>query len=149
MKFDRMVCEYEPNTLKALKEGASNVITLLKKRRNWTDPSFLNDKLRIFQKIINARDVCLCKSIEYQPTFICKHCFHEKLEASTMCMKTYGRPHPQPNQHHCSSCLELYSFIDDWVGSYSSQMCALDHILELCFNHRLEIVEDCKHLLTL
>ena len=147
MKFDAMICAYESKTQNILKKGILDLEVLLKTRKNWDDPIFLYDKLKIYKEIINARDTCLAKSVEYRPTLVCKHCLIlQNLVPEAKHLKELGRSHP--NQHHnCYTCTTIYCSFDNWDGSRASKLCVLNHILELCFNHRTEIMEDCKDLL--
>ena len=142
MKFDATICVYKARSTNTLKEGIKNLKALLKKRKNWDDATFLNDKLRIYKEIGNAVDTCFAKSVEYQPTLICQHCLLlQNLMPEKTHLKVFGRP--QPNQQHdCSTCVSIYSRFDNWVDSDSNRLCVLNHILQLCFNHRIEILDD-------
>ena len=123
----------------ATERTISLVIKRRKRNNNWAERPFFKSKLEFLTNIFQSWCLFFALTLKYLPTLKCSHC----LDTGNDC----AAPKPQ-SKDHCSRCNDIYNLVDPPIGEENTwEFEELKHILELCFYHRKNVIDDCADYL--
>ena len=109
-----------------------------RKRGNWIQQAYFKSKMDLPVTIFQLWTSYFALTLKYWPTLTCRHCTNASCGgSSTTKFET---------KDQCSECFKIYNIVDPPAGEKDTwKFEELNHILELCFDHRKILVDDCSN----
>ena len=106
-----------------------------RKRGNWFLQAYFKNKMELPVTIYQTWTSYFALALKYWPTLTCSHCSNSAYEGSAS--------KKSESQDQCSGCYKIFNTADPPVGESNTQNFEeLNHILELCFDHRKRLIDD-------
>ena len=99
-----------------------------RKRLNWFSQPYFRSKIGLAVTLAQSWRSFFALTMKYLPTIKCSHCSLSTFEL----------------QEQCPACYKIYNIADPPLGEEDTWIFEeMNHILELCFDHRKKLVIDC------
>ena len=106
-----------------------------RKRGNWFHQAYFKNKMELPVTIYQTWTSYFAFALKYWPTLTCSHCSNSAHEGIAS--------KKSESQDQCSGCYKIFNTADPPIGESNTQNFEeLNHILELCFDHRTKLVDD-------